>query len=250
MGRVSDTGSGRAVAVAAACAVLLLGACSGGSGDPAPRRSAPSTSSSASASPSASPSPTPKPGRVDTRAFFDDLEAAVAGQDTADVHLESPYEGIYAEIQTSTASMRVQYQDADRWLRVVVIGDRAWTLDENATDAPWKKVTHAPDDIRKAVPAHLVREWRAGARSVTRGSTETVEGHRITSYTVVLSAERAYGAIGLEAPRKGPSTVRLLVRLDERGLPTEASAALDKGKLEIEYRSWGAALEIVAPPVG
>ncbi|MGG5261003.1 hypothetical protein [Phycicoccus avicenniae] len=204
--------------------------------------------SSASSSPS--PSPTPPPGPVDTRRFFTDLRAQVDAQDSVRVALESPYESIFAELQPSTNSARITLHDPDQWLNVVIIGKRYWTNDEEKSGAPWIPVAQPPGAVQEALPAYQFEQWRSGARSVTRGQTETVEGHQITSYSIVVKAEQAYQVLGLQPPTSGPPTVTVLLRLDERGLPTRATAAVEDGSLDIEYIDWGAPIEVVAPPVG
>ncbi|MBM6401677.1 hypothetical protein [Phycicoccus sonneratiae] len=214
------------------------------------RPARPPASVGASTTTSPSTSPSLPSGKVDAARFFDDLADRVTDADTVDVELESPYESIQAEWQPSTSSARVGFQDSEQWLRVVVIGEQAWTLDEEKTDAPWRKVAEPPDVIQEALPSLQVDTWRDGTRSVTRGPSEVVEGHRITSYSLAVRAEQAYAVLGIDPPAKGPATVPVLLRLDDEGMPVQASMKVADGRLDIRYSGWGADLEIVAPPVG
>lgn len=245
--RPHPSGSWRAVILAVAAGALLAG-CSTAATAPA----TPSASTRTSSSPTVSASPTPAPaaGRVDAREFFDELERRARAEDTVQVIVDSPYMFLNGSWQESTKSAHLLLHDADRWLNVVIIGHRVYTSDENVTAGPWSRVKDVPDGVEGSSVANQIAQWRSRTRSVTRGSTVVVEGHRLTSYVLVVPAAQAYAAVGLVAPRGVPATMAVTLRLDEDGLPRDAKATMEGDPLTIEYTGWGADLEVVAPPLG
>lgn len=248
-------GRSRVVRGAAAAIVLLpLAACGGGGpaggGTASPSVRASSSAPSSSAPAPSTPAPPEPPGPVKVGPFFDALERQIRAADTAYVATESDYAAVYAEISESTSSIRLHLEDADRQMRVVIIGKRTWTLDESGGGTTWRAAKKVPDGVEAALPANQVSQWRDGARSVTRGASEVVEGHTLTSYSLVVAADEAWGAIGVARQPGSPRTITYRLRLDEKGLPRDATASLGDAKVRIDYAKWGEPVEVVPPSVG
>ncbi|WP_404351524.1 hypothetical protein LG324_02445 [Phycicoccus jejuensis] len=236
---------GRTVlALVAVGGAMTLGACTG---TPAGGATAPTTAPAASRT-AASTSATPAPGPVDAEAFLGGLLEKVEGQDSVNVVVDSDYEFLNADLLLSTGAQRVLLRDAEQSLNVVVIDDVVWTQDEEPLGSPWTEVDERPEGLEAAGPSHHVRAWQDGVRSVTRGRTEVVEGHTLTTYAVAVRADAAWAALGMVTQPGSPGTVTYIVRVDEDGLLRDANATMGDSRVTITYDGWGAPLEIVAPP--
>lgn len=236
---------GRPVLVLVAVAgAMTLGACTGTAAGGA---SAPATSPAPSSAAS-STSAAPAPGPVDAGAFLGGLRKRVEGQDSVNVVVDSDYEFLNADLLLSTGSQRVLLRDAEQSLNVVVIDGVVWTQDEEPLGSPWTEADERPEGLEAADPSHHVRAWQEGVRSVTRGRTEVVEGHTLTTYAVTVRADAAWAALGMVTQPGSPDTVTYIVRVDEDGLLRDANATMGDSRVTITYAGWGAPLEIVAPP--
>ena len=230
-----------AVLGAAATACVLLAGCTGASG--APDRS---PSVAATTAPSGSPSPSV----VDPESFLDDLAARVDAAHSVVVTLEAPGLSASASMDLAAGAARVLWRDEEGGIYVVVVDGSTYTSDADQVAAPWRQVASTRVPLAGLAPSAHVAGWRAGVREVTRLGSETIEGHELTSYALVIDARRAFAARGAPPPAGSPPTVTYTLRLDESGLPRDASVDLGGDRFGFGHQGWGAPIEGVAPPLG
>lgn len=233
-------------AVTLGAAVVTAGVLLAGCADTS--RSAGSSTASVASTSSAPASPSDAP--VDAEVFLEDLAARVDAVDSVVVTLEAP--GLFASstMDLAAGAARVLWRDEEGAVYVVVVDGQTYTSDADKIAAPWHRVSSTRVPVEQLVPSAHVAGWRAGIREVTRLGSETIEGHELTSYGLVIDTEKTFAAQGASPPPGSPATVTYILRLDETGLPRDASLDLDGDLFVFGYESWGAGLEVVAPPVG